>query len=137
MSLEGLGQRSSGDRVENRCFDFEILTIVEKPPQLANNDAALDKHFANFAIDNKIDVALAVTDFNVSQSMPLLRQRQETLGQKCQLARKHSQLARFRAKQHSFDADEVADIEQFVQLKIAFGQAIFLYVRLKLAFAVG
>ena len=80
MRLERLGERSSGDRVEDRCFDFEIVTIVEKLPQLANNDAALDKHFADFAIHNKIDVALAVTDFNVPQSMPLLRQRQETLG---------------------------------------------------------
>src|SRR5206468_10203275 len=78
MRLERLGERSSGDRVENGCFDFEILTIVEKLPQLANNDAALDKHLADFAIHNKIDVALAVTDFNVPQSMPLLRQRQRS-----------------------------------------------------------
>ena len=114
MRLERLRECPAGDRVQDRRFDFEILTIVEKPSQFTNNDAAFDKYVADFAIHDEIDVALAVTDFNVPQSVPFLRQRQETLGQKCQLARKHRQFAGLRAKQRSFNTDEVTNIKQFV-----------------------
>ena len=68
--------------------------------------------------------------------MPFLRQGKKTLGQKHQLARQHRQFAGARAEQRAFDADEVADVEQLVQLEVAFGKLILLRVDLKLSLAI-
>src|SRR4051812_43907842 len=68
--------------------------------------------------------------------MPLLRQRKKTLCKKGHLRRQHRQLPRTGPKQSAFDADEIADIEQLVQLEIALRQLILLRVNLKLAFAI-
>src|SRR6266850_2363039 len=136
MRLKRLRERAAGNGMENWCFDFEIFTIVEKPSQFANDYAAFDENVAHFAIHDKVDITLPVADFNILQPMPFLRQRQETLRKKCQFAGKDGQFPRLCPEQRPFSSNEVANIEQFVHLKIAFRELILLGIDLKLTFAV-
>ena len=106
-------------------------------PQLANDQTSLHEHIAHFTIDDEIDVALPVSDLDVLQAVPLLRQRQKALRQGMSA---HLQVPSIRlcAVRNSvaFDADEVADVEQLVQLEVAIRKLILLGINLKLAFAV-
>src|SRR5438093_5110271 len=122
--------------MQDRGFDLQVPPLVQKPPQLAHDEASLHEYIAHFAIHNQIDVTLPVPDFDILQAVPFLRQRQETFRQKRDLACQHGQLARARAKQRAFDSDEIADIEQFVQLKVPIRKQVLPRVNLKLALAI-
>ena len=136
MRLEWLRQRAARDRMQNRRFDFEISAFVQKPPQFANDQASLHENIADFAIDDQIDVSLPVPNLDILQAVPFFRQRKKALREKHEFGRQYRQFAGPRAEQRSFDADEVADIEQLVQLEVAFRKLILLCVYLQLAFAV-
>src|SRR5205823_9170613 len=110
--------------------------LIQESPLLADNEASLHKHVAHFANHDKVDVALAVSDLDVFQAVPLLRQRQKTFREENQLVCHHRQFARARAEQGSFNANEVTDIEQLVQLKITVGKLVFFRVNLQLAFSI-
>src|SRR5207248_2133823 len=68
---------------------------------------------------------------------PLFRQRQKAFRKKGHLGCQDRQLARACPEQSSLDANEIADIEQLVQLEISLRQLILFRINLKLAFAIG
>ena len=122
--------RAAGDRLHHRRLDFEIAAGVEELAQRREHPAAHLKHFARFRIDDQIEVALAIADFDVGQPVPLLGQRQMALGEKLQARRPDGQLVGARAEQMPFDADEVAEIEQTEHVEIALRQRVLLDVDL-------
>src|SRR2546427_6067750 len=124
MRFERLRQRASGNRMQNRGLDFQVIPVVEELSQFANDDAALDEHVPYFAIHDQIDVPLAVPDLDIFQAVPLFRKRQIRLGKEHQLARKNRQFSGLRSKQCAFDSDEVANIDQLVKVEIAFRKLV-------------
>src|SRR5215813_193382 len=68
--------------------------------------------------------------------MPFLGQRQKAFRQESQFVSEHREFACTRAKQRTFDTDDVADIEKLVQLEVAIRKLVFLRVDLELALAV-
>ena len=91
------------------------------------------KNFRNEGMDRQIDVTLAVADFGIGEGVERLAvllldhgQRADRLREHRELAAVHRQLARIGMEREAFDADEVADVEQFlehrvIQRGIAFG----------------
>ena len=130
MRLERLRQGAAGDGMQNRRFDFKISALVQKPPQFANDQTPLHENIANFAIHDKIHIALPVPDLDILKSVPFLGQRKKAFREKHEFGCKDSQFAGTRAEQRSFDADEVADIEQLVELEVSFRKLILLRVGL-------
>ncbi len=92
---------------------------------------ALDEDLAHLGIDNQIDVALAVAHLHVLQAVPLLRKRQQVLGQERDLVDVNRQFVGLGAEQVSAHADVVADIEQLEQLEALFADRVLLDVELQ------
>src|SRR5581483_5123328 len=115
---------------------FEIPAVVEESAQFTNDSAPLHKHVTNFSVNDEIDISLPVSNLDVFQAMPLLRQRQKTLREKHQLCRQHGQFAGACAKQIALNSNEIADVEEFVQLEVPLGKLILFRVHLQLAFAI-
>ena len=137
MRFEGFRKRAARDRMQDGRFDFEVVPVVEKSSELADDDAALDEYLTHLTIHDQVDVALPIADFDVLQPVPFFRQRQETFRQIYQLIRQDGQLSSLRAEQPSFDSDEIPDVEKLVELEIALRELIFFSVDLQLPFAVG
>ena len=121
------------NRLENRGFDLDVAFRVEELAHGRDDFGALDKDLAYLRIDRQIDVTLAVADFGIGEGVERLAvllldhgQRADRLREHRELAAVHRQLARIGMEREAFDADEVADVEQFlehrvIQRGIAFG----------------
>ena len=106
-------------------------------PQRREHLAAHLEHLARLGIDDQIEVALAIADFDIGQAMPLLGQRQMALGQEFEARRPYRQLVGARAEQMPFDADHISEIEQAEQLEVVLRQRVLLDVHLNARPAVG
>ena len=122
---------SPGDGLHHGSFHFHVAALVQESAQRLDQPAALDEDLAHFGIDDQVDIALAIAEFHVGQAVPLLRQRQQILGEQGQFIDVHGQLARAGAEQIAAGADVIADIEQLEQLKALFADGIFFYVKLQ------
>ena len=136
MGREGPGQRPAGDRLHHRRLDFEIAARIEEPAHVREHPAADVEHAPRIGIDDEIEVALSVADLDVAQAVPLFRQWQETLDQKLELRHVDRQLVGPRAEQVSFDTDEIAEVEQFEDLKVTLADRVLADVGLDLRLAV-
>ena len=137
MRAERPGHGAPGDRLHRRRLDFEVSAAVEKLPQRRERLAAHLEHLARLGIDDQIEIALAIADFDVGQTVPLLRQRQVALGEKLDARRPDRQLVGARAKEVPFDADQIAEIEQTGQLEVALRERVLLEVHLDARSTVG
>ena len=89
-------------------------------PQTSDDLArACTKISLRFRIRDQVQIALAVADFDVFQAVPFLRHGQQNLRKERELLGVNAQLAGAGAEQIAFDADDVAQIEHFVQLVFA------------------
>ncbi len=77
MGDERLGDRAARDLLHHGRFDFDEVLRIEEPPHRLHQFAALQKYFAHFRIHDQIDIALPVSQLNIRQAMPFLRQRQQ------------------------------------------------------------
>ena len=100
--------------MQNRGFDFEVSPLVQKLPQFPDDEASFHKNVTHLAIHDQIDISLTVSDFDVFQAVPLLREWKKALRQKCHFGCQDGQLSRARAKQRAFNANQIANIEQLV-----------------------
>ena len=123
-------QRAAGDRLHHRRLDLEEPAVGQEVAHRRDDAAAHLEHAARVGVDDQIEVALAIADFDVLQAVPLLRQRQQALGEELQLRRPDGELAGFRAEQPSLHADPVAEIEQLEQLEVALRERVLAEVDL-------
>ena len=101
--------------------------------RIADDHAAADlEDPARVGIDDQIEVALAVADLDVGQPVPLLRQRQQALGEEVQPRRPDRQLVGLGAEQPPLDADPVAEVEQLEDLEVERRQRVLADVDLDL-----
>ena len=85
---------------------------------------ALDEHGAHIGVHEEIDVALPVAQLYVGQTVVLLRQSQHRLGEKSDGVDMDGELAGAGAKDVTRDANVVAEVEQFVELKALLSHGI-------------
>jgi hypothetical protein len=119
MGHERPRQRPPGDRLHHRGLDLQIAARIE---EAADRDQHLAAHFEDAArvrVDDQVEVALAVSNLDVTQPVPLFRQRQEALGEELERRGMNRELVRLRAEQLPLDADEVAQVQQLEQREVA------------------
>ena len=137
MRHERPRQRAAGDRLHHRRLDLEKAARDEKLANRGDRPAADLEHAAHVGIDDEIEIALAVADLDVLQTVPLLRQRNEALRQKLEPRRPDRQLVGLGAEQMAGDADVIAVVEQLRQAKSRSRQRVLPDVDLNAAAAVG
>jgi hypothetical protein len=130
------GQRAAGHRLHHRRLDFEETAAVEEAPDAGHHATAHFEHLARLLVDDQIEVALAVADFDILQPMPLLGKGPETLGEKLDADRPDGELVGPGPEDASRHPHEVADIEQREEREIPLRQGILPDVRLDTGAAV-
>ena len=118
------------DRLHHRRLDFDESVRVEIVADEANDVRARLERLLHVVVDDEIDVTLAVSLFDVGESVPLRRQRTQRLHQEVDVLGLHRQLIRLRAEQDAFRGHPVAGVEVLVQLPLALGQRVFAAVDL-------
>ena len=121
------------NRLQDRGLHLDVAALVEELAHRGDDLGASDEYVAHLRVHHQVDVALAVADFGVGEGVERLAvlglddgQRADRLREHRELAAVHRQLARIGMEREAFDADEVADVEQFlehrvIQRGIAFG----------------
>src|SRR5262249_51093007 len=127
---EGARGGAAIDRLHHRRFDLDEALRFELTAQGGDDPRSGDKYFARLGVGNKIEVTLAIADFYVLEAMPLLGHGEQRLGEELELLGVDRKLARAGAEEVSFNADDVADVEELEELKIALGDGVFLDVNL-------
>ena len=127
----------AGNRLHHGRLDFEIAARVEELAQRRKDLAAHLEHFAGLRVDDQIEITLAVADLDIGQAVPFFRHRHVAFCEELQARRPNRQLVGARAKQMSFDADDIAEIQQSKQLEIALLQRVLLDVHLNARAAIG
>ena len=137
VRLERPRQRAAGNRLHHRRLDFEIPARGHERADRGDHAASRLEDPARIGIDDEIEVALPVADFDVGQAVPLLRQRQQALREEVQPRRPDRELVGFRPEQTALDADPVAEVEQLEDLEVERRQRVLADVHLDPGEAVG
>ena len=65
--------------MHHRRFHFDIAARVEKLPDFADEQGALQKNFARLSVCDQIHVALAVAQLDIGKAVPLFREAAEAI----------------------------------------------------------
>src|SRR5215469_7646521 len=101
MSDEGLGRGAAGNAVQHRRLDLQKATLVQQPPERADDAAAVAQRGSALLIDDKIDVALAIARLHVGKTVEFFGKRQQCLRQKLDAAGVDGELAAWCAAYHA------------------------------------
>ena len=125
MGDERTGGGSAGDILEDGSLDLGISGLVEDAAHGAYDDGALLKGLLDALVDDEVNIALSVAQLGVFEgvidlSVLLLDDRQglEALGEHGQFLSMDTNLASLRAEHIALDADEVAEVEKFLENNI-------------------
>src|ERR1700722_2425613 len=119
MRNERPRRRATVERLHHARFHFDEVPLFELPPQGCNDARTRHEHFLRFRVGDQIQIALAVADLDVFEAVPLFRQSQENLRKESEFFGMYAEFARARAEQITFDAHDVADIEQLIERILA------------------
>ena len=86
---EGTRHCSARNRLHHRRLDFDVAARIEERPNRLHQFAARNEHIAHLWIHIEVNVALTIAQFNIRQSVILLRKREQILRQKCDLFHVH------------------------------------------------
>ena len=116
---------------------LDVAARVEEAPDLRHHGAAGHEGGPHLRAHHEVHVALAVTRLHVGEAVPLLRRRQQRLGEEVQLGGLHRQLALARAHHVAGDAQVVAAVHQVEHPVGRFPHVVLPHVDLQLGAAVG
>ena len=106
---------ATGNRLHHRRLYFDEASGFEEVAQFADDLSASRKDLPHSLVDNQIQVALAVAEFDVGQPVPFFRQGQQRLGQQSQFLHPERQLIGLGAEKMPGDADDVAHVQELEQ----------------------
>ena len=113
------GGGASGNRLHHRRLDFQEIPLLKKTADQPDDLGSFFKEVSDFAIDHEIHVALPVTNLDIRQPVPFLRQRSQALAQKPQTLSFQSQFFGFGAEKvapHPYDIPEVQGLKKPVSV---------------------
>jgi hypothetical protein len=131
MSLKGTRHRPARNGMHHRRLNFDESLGIEIAAERLHQLAALQKNLAHFGIHHQVHVALPVAQFDISQPVPLLGQRQQVFCEECQFFSVNAEFASTGAKQVSADANVVAQVEEFPEFKAPFANSVLLDIELE------
>ena len=122
---ERSGAGTSGDGLEDGRFHFRVAGSVKELAHGFDHLAPLEENLLHAGIDQEVDVALAVAQFRIVESVVghavlLLHhgQRPEAFREEYQLPGVNGDFACLSAEHIAFHADEVAQVEQFFEERV-------------------
>lgn len=122
VGYERTGRSAPRNRLEYGGLDLHIAVAVEIGAHRVVDFRALDENLLDAVIDNEVDIAAAVAQLGVIESVVgdavfYLddRQRTQRLAQDCQGGCVNRDLARLCAEHEAFHTDKVADVEQLLE----------------------
>ena len=129
--------RTARDGVEAGRLNFHKAAAIHEAADLAHDCRALLEGVTYLGVDDEVNVTLTVAHIGVLQTVPLLGQRNEVLGQQSQLGDLDRDLTLLGAEYLAGDADEVADVHLLKALVNVLAQCVTGDVQLETAIAVG
>ena len=72
VRFKRLGRSSTRNRLHHGCLDLDERTVFEEAANFTNDGDALFKNFQRLRVGDQVEVALAVFDFRVLNSVPLV-----------------------------------------------------------------
>ena len=140
VRLEGARRRAARllRRVEDGRLHLDELALVEEAAHPGDELRPAAEGLAHFGIGGEIDVALAVAGLDVAQTVPLLRQRPQRLGDELEtaFARLDGQLPGTGPHGAALHPGDVAEVEQLQGLVGRFANFVLLHEGLQIAIAV-
>ena len=97
--------------VQHRCLDLDEAALAERPPEAGDDLVAHVERPPRIGVDGEVDVALAEPRVRVGQTVPLVGERSQRLGEQLEAVDLHRQLARPRRHHRAVHADPVAPVE--------------------------
>ena len=107
---ERLGRSAAGDRVHHRRFDFEEAVPVHVIADRGDDAAAGEEGEAGFLVHDQVDVTLAILHFLIGQTVELVWQWAQRLGQQADFSGLDSQFTGLGLHQGTDDTKDVAEI---------------------------
>ena len=117
-------ERAAGDRLHHRRLDFEIAAPVQKRANRREDLAAHLERPPRIGIDDQIEVALAVPDLDITETVPLFREGNKALDQELQRGGEDRQFVRLRPEQLATDADEITEVEELEDGEVPLRQRV-------------
>ena len=118
VRLERTGRGAAGDGVQGRGLDLGELAAPEEAADRLDHAAADEEAAAGLLVDDEVEVALTVDLLGVGQAGPLLGQRAEGLRDQLVGGDADGDLAGLRAEELAADADEVAGIDELLEVGV-------------------
>ena len=93
--------------------DLQEALLVQVSADLLQDLAALDEGVFDLGVDDEVNIALTIAGLAVGQTVELLGQGQQALGEQRQLGDADGDLAHFGAEHFALDTDDIADVQLF------------------------
>ena len=113
VGVEGAGRGTNLERSQNGGVNLQKALLIQIRADLLHDLTALDEGVLDLGVNDQVNIALAVARLTVGQTVELLGQGQQALGEQCQLGDAHRNLAHLGAENLALDADDVTDVELF------------------------
>ena len=113
VGVEGAGRGTDLKRGQDGGVNLQKALLIQIRADLLHDLAALDEGVLDLGVDDQVNIALTVARLTVGQTVELLGQGQQALGEQRQLGDAHRNLAHLGAENLALDADDVTDVELF------------------------
>ena len=120
VSLKRARSGTAGHVLHHRCFDFQEVAAVQVVADLGDHLAARDEDLATAVVGNEVQVALAIFDLAIRDTMPLVGKRAQCFRQRGEHLHMDGVLASFGHESLASHTDEVADVDLMNEERVGF-----------------
>ena len=125
---------STVNRLQDRGFELEKAVVIEIPSDEGDDPAPVPEYFPALVIHNQINVALAITLFDVGQAVEFLRERAYSLAQESECVHPDGDLTQFRPEHMTRDPDDVSPLDELVEeIELLIPKIVFTNIQLYLS----
>ena len=136
VCAERARERSPRHRLQHRRLHFDVASSVEEAAYLLDDSAALHEDVTRFLVYDQVHVALAKPRLHVRESVPLLGQRKQVLGQMKELGRQDGQFVGAGSKESPFGSHDVPEIQELEEIETLIAQLVLSRIHLHTLLAV-
>ena len=122
MGDERTGACSAGDALKGRGLNLGVACLVEHAAKGAEHGGALKENVLDAVVDNEVNIALAVAELRIFEGVVCLAvfhlddwKWAQRLAEHLDVLGVNGDFAHLCAEHKSLDADNVADVEQFLE----------------------
>ncbi|CRM89846.1 hypothetical protein [Pseudomonas sp. 22 E 5] len=113
VGFERLGRGTTRDGLQHRRFHFEEVTLHQEAADVRNHLRTHAEGLAHVFVDDQVNVALAVALLGVGQTVVLVRQRAQRLGQQAHAGHFNVKIALAGTRQGANGCNDVAHVPGF------------------------